>query len=182
MDDLFDQIAKDLPNFPHEVIRDWLLPYAKTDGWPPTSERWAYLLPMAINDLDDLKLLKWSLVKLDLAQTQYSRGTLSAFNGMYKAHVLRENNAYSAQNMGGRRLINPLKYILEKGDFPKPIVILVENGEHFILDGNHRFLAWHCAGNILNLIKQTGDSRPLEALGIQQALPWRPIQSVWLAE
>ncbi len=28
-------IKKDLPNFPDEVIIDWLLPFANKLGWPP---------------------------------------------------------------------------------------------------------------------------------------------------
>lgn len=40
-----------LPNFPVEVLEEWLLPYANSEGWPPAQTveaspngRWRYLL------------------------------------------------------------------------------------------------------------------------------------------
>ena len=28
-------LQADLPNFPTELLSEWLLPYANTEGWPP---------------------------------------------------------------------------------------------------------------------------------------------------
>jgi hypothetical protein len=45
-----DDLKKDLPNFPDDVLADWLLPYANIIGWPPARDineipenRWKYL-------------------------------------------------------------------------------------------------------------------------------------------
>ena len=58
---MFEQIKEDLPNFPDEVIVDWLLPFAMTDGWPPRRmSRWENLLP---HDLVDLSVLQKSFFR-----------------------------------------------------------------------------------------------------------------------
>jgi hypothetical protein len=48
---MINQIKTTLPNFPDEVIKIWLLPFAESEGWPPKidpdgipSGRWKYLL------------------------------------------------------------------------------------------------------------------------------------------
>jgi hypothetical protein len=35
---MLDQISEVLPNFPEEVIEQWLLPFAEDEGWPPTTQ------------------------------------------------------------------------------------------------------------------------------------------------
>ncbi len=68
--ELKTQIIKDLPNFPEDVVEQFLLPFAEKLGWPPggcqndPSNRWKYLL--LSNDLDYWRQLKWNKKTLKL--------------------------------------------------------------------------------------------------------------------
>ncbi|ESX54720.1 hypothetical protein X760_27750 [Mesorhizobium sp. LSHC422A00] len=68
------QAIKDsLPEWPDDVIEQWLLPFAKDLGWPPPvplgEHRWHYIL--AKKPLSWWQGLKWELRDIDLQNPTY---------------------------------------------------------------------------------------------------------------
>ena len=63
-EELKTRIIEDLPNFPVDVIEQFLLPYAEDFGWPPgkrerdPNNNWKYILRK--NDLTYWQKVKWN--------------------------------------------------------------------------------------------------------------------------
>ncbi len=140
---MFDVIKKDLPNFPDEIIMDWLEPFAKVIGWPPDmiSTRWGLIL--AGRPIEFWRTLKWEKKKINLLEIELSVDSSNIRNQLFAAYVSGIENPYSKIENGQARFLNAFRYLTEHGLFPKPIVLLKTRSTHDVIDGNHRFLAWH---------------------------------------
>lgn len=139
----FEIIKKDLPNFPDEVIRDWVEPYYEKHGWPP-KDTWNGVL--FNENFEFWKEVEWKKESLDLTGIKYSNEWLKVFNDLYNAYTQKNiNDTFFGRELGEKgktRWLSALLYILETGFFPKPICLLFKNNEFSVVDGNHRFLAW----------------------------------------
>lgn len=139
----FEIIKKDLPNFPDEVIKDWIEPYYEKHGWPPV-DTWNGVL--FNENFEFWKEVEWKKESLDLTKIKYSNEWSKVFSDLYFAYIQKNiNDTFFGRELGetGKaRLFSALLYILETGFFPKPICLLLKNNEFSIVDGNHRFLAW----------------------------------------
>lgn len=190
--DTFDLIKRDLPNFPDDVIRDWLLPYAEEIGWPPTHSRWRGILSQ--RPLPFWTSVTWSQQDLDLSTLPYSEPALEALNGLKDAVTSDQENEFARGIPNFKvRIKSALQYILEYGNFPRPISILRQNDEHDVVDGNHRMVGWYLSrifveqlkyDNANGLLEQREDmeKRLREKWGIKSVAPGSLIQRVWLAQ
>jgi hypothetical protein len=165
----FDKIKESLPNFPDDVIKEWLLPYADEIGWPPIHDRWNGILYG--KSLSFWQSTSWSLLDIDLNQTIFSSEWIKAYEGLYGAYVRNEDNEYSRGISGGKeRYLRSLKYLLASGTFPIPICLLEEHGEYSVVDGNHRFVAWHVSCRMAREILIADKKYPNEAKKIRASL------------
>jgi hypothetical protein len=131
-------IQKDLPDWPDDVIEQWLLYFANEAdcGWPPPDplgdHRWKRLL--GGRPLSWWKNVTWSkqTVSCDLASlSNKSRDIASA--------MIAEIGNRTADDGTRQRYQNAMQYILEHGAFPGSIIAMkVPSGMH-VLDGNHRY-------------------------------------------
>lgn len=128
-----------LPNFPEEVLIDWIEPYAKIIGLPPTHQRWEGIL--ASKSLEFWQATHWKKITLDLSTLEFSESTKNNLDGMSAAQS-GEDNFYALIEDSQKRIFQALRFLLEHGIFPKPILLLREKDKYSVVDGNHRFLAW----------------------------------------
>jgi hypothetical protein len=156
-------IKKDFPNFPNEIINDWLLPYAKNIGWPPTNKRWENIF--FGKSLQFWQSITWEQQNLNLSKIIFSSKTIEIFEDLKDAYFNNIENIYSRSNPSGKsRYQNALKYIIQQGQFPKPICVLLENDQYSIVDGNHRFIAWWVSCQLINEMnskKNTGSQNEI---------------------
>ncbi|SCB24421.1 hypothetical protein [Cupriavidus alkaliphilus] len=142
-----DALKRDLPNFPDEVSTDWLLPYAKSEGWPPLKDedgmpmkRWRYLLGM--RPLRFYRSLSWTLENRSLVPDTLADGEVGKINGLLRAGLLGEQNEYSAISNSRERLTSILQYTLAHGRLPKAPALIQEASGLRIMDGNHRIAVY----------------------------------------
>jgi len=188
-----NKIKRDLPNFPAEIIEDWLLPRAKDLGWPPTHQNWQGIL--FTKDIEFWSSVSWLQEDKNLLEMSWSKTTLNIINDLQSAYALDEKNIYhSLLGMSGKtRYLSALKYLFEHGSFPKPICLLKEGGNGYsVVDGHHRFVAWKVSYtliNTLNKIQSTVFEDKANSFretlqrkwGIDSIKPFSPIQRVWIA-
>ena len=93
MDTVFQKIKTDLPNFPEEVIKDWIEPFAKKYGWPPSGADWQGVL--FGKSFEFWKTVTWEKKNLDLTKLTYSSDTLHINDQTKKAYVMKEKNFFS---------------------------------------------------------------------------------------
>ena len=152
---LFEDIQKDLPHFPDEVIKDWLLLFANNYGWPPKNKKWESIL--FLKTVEFWKKIEWKKQKIDLSEIDFSQETTGILEDMKNAHIFNQSNAYTDTinlENGQRRYLRACKYIIQNGKFPKPICLLFEDCQYSIVDGNHRFFAWYYVLQITNTEKE----------------------------
>lgn len=142
------KLKADLPNFPDEVLSDWLLPYARTEGWPPVRSaeaipegRWRFLLrkqPLAF-----WSKVKWQKVERHLAfrdlHPQNQEIALLMVLGATKGH----RNLYSDSIPDLKeRFMRVVDHLKENGRLPGAPTLISETGGLSVLDGNHRIAAY----------------------------------------
>lgn len=187
---MLETIKKDLNNFPDEVIKLWIEPYACDIGWPPENQRWLGIL--FAKDLNFWKKVKWEKKEIDLINVFFSFETRQCLEGMENAYIKKEKNGYSTISNGETRFLFSLKYLMEHGSFPEPLCLLFENGEYSIVDGHHRTLAWKSYGTIMKVLKHFEENNQVtEAESfketarrkwqIKELAPFLGKQEVWVA-
>ena len=144
-----------LPNFPDDIIDQWLLPYATERGWPPQEVHgvlcgdWRYLLGTSTN-LAYWKNIFWRSESLDLQ--------INDLDDSSKDSVLQiiSSAIYGIDTMMSRsicdlkeRFDRIVSYFAKHGVFPAPPVLTRCNGKYKLMDGNHRIAAFfYCSGYI----------------------------------
>lgn len=139
---MFEIIKKDLPNFPDEIIRDWIAPYYEKHGWPPQGN-WNGVLFM--EPYEFWQKVEWKKESLDLTKILYSEEWTEVFKDMYSGYMKKPEETFFGRTMGQNgvnRWLNAARHLLETGIFPKPICLLCKDGKYSVVDGNHRFVAW----------------------------------------
>ncbi|VXB07034.1 conserved hypothetical protein [Luteimonas sp. 9C] len=144
-----------LPNFPDEILEDWLLPYAISEGWPPFGEdgaprgsRWPYLLEKKPQDY--WTSTNWSLHHGHIALDELDPRTQESIAQMILAAAKGEENLYSASIPDLKeRFDRILSHLTSKGTLPGAPTLLKHDDGYRVVDGNHRIAAysfyWHLA-------------------------------------
>jgi hypothetical protein len=192
-EDLREKIKKDLPNFPEEIIEDWILPFAKDLDWPPNvaeeQDRWHDILGRT--PVLEWRKATWEFKQIELSKKILSPWGVKSFEEMKRAYLNKEENAYSGlRNSDGlRRFRSALVYVLEHGELPKPIFIRLvkDNDGYEIVDGNHRFLALEVSRGIFNELRGVDHDTAqghrawlTQTYKISSLVEPHPIQSVWV--
>ena len=146
-DDFFQRVAKDLPNFPMPVIKQWL-EHAAGDGWPPRHDKFGEPLGRWRNVLAQRGVVFWRTVTwapearaLRLSELDYEseltvRKIRRAFeNGLPHAPDLPVAGASD-------RVRTFIGIVTKTGRLPVPPVLLRKRcGVLEALDGFHRLAA-----------------------------------------
>ena len=166
-----------LPNFPNEVLEEWLLPYAMSEGWPPAHSahaspfgRWRYLL--SNRPLDYWCSISWKKCERHVSIRDLDPKYQDIMVQMIFAAVQGQSNLYSELIPDLTPRFNRIKdYFAEHGIFPKPPTLLLGPGGLAIADGNHRMAVYlYCYGYL-----------KLE-LDIKLQLRTNELQSYWIGE
>ncbi len=191
---MFETIKKDLPNFPDEIIQDWIEPYYEKHGWPPQGN-WNGVL--FTESFEFWKNVKWRKESLDLTTAEYSDEWMKVFRDMFRAYTQKSENTFFGRMMGESgpiRWLNAARYLLETGIFPKPICLLLKDGKFSVVDGNHRFVAWHFLLQVSYELEKLAHDERMEKLrelakgfsekwgsGTGEVSELSKIQEVWIA-
>ena len=137
-----------LPNFPEEILEDWLTPYANSEGWPPANgldsiprDRWRYLL--GGRTLAQLRSIEWQEHNRHLSIHELRDDYKQICVDMVLGAVQKQINLYSSSIPDlSERFNRILGYLREHGTLPKPPVLLSSESGFQVLDGNHRLAAY----------------------------------------
>ncbi|MFZ3359735.1 MAG: hypothetical protein WA177_13320 [Xanthobacteraceae bacterium] len=116
-------IKENLPNWPVDVIDDWLLYFANEPecGWPPPeplgNHRWAGIL-------GDRPLSWWKDVTWAMESVRCDLDSLAPKSRSIAATMLAEIGRGTADAVTKRRYQQALQHILESGTFFRPIVAM----------------------------------------------------------
>jgi hypothetical protein len=142
---IIEQVEEDLPNFPQDIIEQWMGYYAQSEGWPPADPpegRWGDLL--GNRGLSYWQGVEWHLETLSPEVIQLTPDCEDLIEQIKAAHAERAQNAYS-EFMGEEarnRFHNIIWYLRNEGSLPCPPILLNHDGAYEILDGNHRVAAY----------------------------------------
>ncbi len=121
-------IKADLPNWPDDVLDQWLLKLANRGpdtGWPPPEDleghAWENILGR--RPLSWWKNVTWQLQQSELTFAQLCVGTKRIINGMIDAHVGNARNVYAGANSKAR-VAAALRYISKHGTFRDSLVAM----------------------------------------------------------
>ena len=150
---MLDQIKKDLPNFPDEIISGWLESFANQAGWPPPLDslgypegRWKALL--VNKPMQYWQSVRWEKVSRHISAQDLDPESLERVTNLVLAAVLDQANLWSIFISDLKpRFESITQYISERGELPcAPVLVKGANGL-CILDGNHRIAAYlYCYG------------------------------------
>lgn len=148
MSDLYDRIKADLPNFPEDILEQWIGYYAKYDGWPPSEnpddtpkDRWTHLL--LNRPLSYWLGITWSEESINLNHINWDPLYEKTIREIIFAHVFGEDNDYSKfmGYDGKTRFESILLYIRKTGYLPRKPILIYDNRCYEVCDGNHRIAA-----------------------------------------
>jgi hypothetical protein len=134
-------IKKDLPDWPDEIIDDWLLYFANEPdgGWPPPEplgdHRWAGIL-------GDRPLSWWKAVTWEKESVACSLDCLAPKTQAIASQMIAETGSGKADPETKRRYQQALQPILDTGAFFKPLVAMKFTEGLLVLDGTHRIGAF----------------------------------------
>jgi hypothetical protein len=168
-----EDIKHDLPEWPDDVIDQWLLNLARRPdlGWPPPDpfgfSSWKYILDS--KPLTWWSNVVWQLQTIDCSFDNLAIGTKRIVIEMSSAHLNGANNIYGAMVDSRERFGRALQYIMQYGSFPRALVGMRIASGLSVLDGNHRIAA--------HFVTQSMASDDLERRGLR-----RPSQAqrVWM--
>lgn len=140
-----------LPNFPDEILGDWLMPYAKSEGWPPADHvdsapagRWRYLL--GLRTIAELREISWQEEHRHISIHELRPDYRDISVEMTLAAVAKQTNLYSVSIPDlSERFNSILAHLRKHGSLPAPPVLLSGHDGLQVLDGNHRLAAYFYA-------------------------------------
>jgi hypothetical protein len=165
-------LQKSLPNFPEEILNDWLLPYAKSEGWPPAPDenqrplnRWRYLLQN--KPLSYWQSLKWEKLERHISISELNPEAQGIMADMVLGALKGQVNLYSRSIPNLKeRFSRIVGFIAEYGKIPKPPALIHYSDGLGVLDGNHRMAAYfYCYGYF---IIDPGSELMLKTESVQQ--------------
>ena len=165
-----------LPNFPNDVLEEWLLPLARRLGWPPPTPLGPWASPLMERPLNFWRSVTWTLEQRPLTRAMLSSRSDDIIRGLHDAYINMIPNDYSRLlgESGRDRFYFALAFLSEHGVFPKAIAVLEENGRLTILDGSHRVTAYFAYEQMLSEPSLRANLSP-------GSVPLRPLQPMWVA-
>ena len=159
------QIKSDLPDFPDEVIQTWLLPFARSVGWPPAPfSRWDRIL--IHRPLSFWRTVEWEKRRVSLNGLSLEARSLGQIQGLLDANVRGVRNIYAEQIPNtSDRFRSIVRYLQHHGRLPRPPVLFRTGFQYEILDGNHRLAAYfHVGTSLLGPTCWVGQQRAVDDL------------------
>jgi hypothetical protein len=168
----FSEIKADLPDWPDEVIQEWLLPLANRGddtGWPPPAPlKGAWKGILGGRTLAWWKQVMWKLEEREVTFGALSNRSRQLVQGMLDAHVNNIPNDYAGMLNGKKRFLSAGQYVSEHGTFPKPLVAMQSKDGLSVIDGNHRLTAL--------CFRQAASERVINVSGV----PPSKLHKLWL--
>lgn len=147
MTDIQNCIRADLPNFPEEVVAQWLDEYSENPGWPPEAgylanpcSRWNGLL--RYKSVEWWRTVRWNLENLKPEELPFNDESRESIHGVGEAFVSTFPTKYSFIGDLKPRCQRILRYMHESGEFPVPVFLVCEAGVYDIADGAHRLAVY----------------------------------------
>lgn len=137
MEDSFQQARLLLPNFPDEVFTSWIDKCIRKSGWPPIGIEWdGFLLGRPVSYW---QRIEWKYLEVHLSWPLLGPRSRFTTKCLIDAHVNDLPNLVSAYVQDSRtRFLYIMKYALDNGTVPGPLVLVEENNLFEIAEGNHR--------------------------------------------
>jgi hypothetical protein len=137
----------DLPNFPAELLENWLGTFLQSEGWPPIlgsdgvpTDRWRYLLSR--RSLSYWQSVMWHQEQRELAQSELEPRSLATILSLIDGYINGATNMFTEQiDDGKQRFGSLLNYTMANGTMPVPPVLISEEQGLTVMDGNHRISA-----------------------------------------
>lgn len=135
-----DDLKKDLPDWPDEVVGEWLLYFVNDGlGWPPPDpygdHRWGPILGQ--RPISWWKAVNWQLTNTSCAMEGFapkSRGTVTT--------MIHEIDRRAADESTTRRFTSAFHHILDNASFPNAMSAMQTPLGLLVLDGHHRMSAF----------------------------------------
>jgi hypothetical protein len=150
---LVECIALDLPNFPDDLIRYWLLPYAESLGWPPfpkhrkdIGDSWKYILTQ--KGLSYWASLVWRKERMAIQWDDLSPRSQYSIEG-----VTTKTNGFEVIANSHQRIHRILVYFMKLGTWPVAPALVCHNNLYKVIDGNHRLAAFYIYKRTQQLFK-----------------------------
>lgn len=184
---LLYRLVRDFSHLPKEIIDNWLLPLARTFGWPPTARsNWQPRLRFEQPQFFDQAI--WHQKVIDMARISYANMQIDAFENLVRGYTRGEQNEFTEKlgRDGQIRFNRALKFISEHGIFPKtPILLKNLRGQYEVLDGNHRLSAYYFAQKQFEAFQAWSDpekKRYLDIINIPNLAQPISEQTIWVCE
>jgi hypothetical protein len=153
-------IKADLPNWPDQVIEDWLLHHANRGaeiGWPPPNDvnfhPWGPIIGWR-------PLSWWKDVSWTLEEHEIGFDSLCNDSKQAAIRIADEINKDEAQDNSDARFESAAKHLTSTGEFHTPLVVMKQGDGLSVLDGNHRVTALISCQAQAEAIKQQGGKVP----------------------
>lgn len=145
---MFNDIRKELPNFPESLIYHWLLPLAEDIGWPPVFNadptmkiaRWQSILK---KPLRYWCAVVWKLEYLRPDQLTFTEKELRDLHEMILGHAYCQQTLLTIflGDSSKGRFFRQVGDLLKLGGFTEPPVIVKTGAQIHLVDGSHRMAA-----------------------------------------
>jgi hypothetical protein len=145
---MIEELKATLPNFPEEILEEWLMPYAKSEGWPPFGNdgfpfgpRWPYLLGK--KPLSYWVGLGWSEERVHVEPDSLTPRCQDSIAQIMSAAVMGERNLYSESIPDlVPRFKGILAYVEQNKELPKPPALIRVADGLKVVDGSHRMAVY----------------------------------------
>lgn len=151
-------IKKDLPDWPDDVVDQWLLYFANQPncGWPPSdplgNHRWSGVL--GARPLSWWKKVSWTKETVNCSLTSLSHKSTAIVKELSAAFIKK-----TADPVTARRIKHAYHYIMDNAVFPKPVITMKVSTGLQVLDGSHRMAAFlyfaNDTGGVIYKVEQT---------------------------
>lgn len=141
-------VVRTLPNFPEDLIQEWLAPYVLSEGWPPSVDfagfpigRWRDLLGQ--RPLTFWNLVRWTRESLRFRLQQLHGESLRAVLGLAAGYTGKARDPIASRIRDGKKRFDGLVgFISKSGRLPVPPAVLLTPHGLEIMDGYHRIAAF----------------------------------------
>jgi len=152
-------IKADLPDWPDEVIEEWLLRLANRPdtGWPPPDDvsqhAWGPILGWR-------PLAWWKNVTWKLEDHDVGFDALCAGTKQLTARIADDIEKGNAADNSEARFAEALNHLAKTGAFQKPLVVMKLDDGLSVIDGNHRITALVACQAQAETLKKNGRKVP----------------------
>lgn len=152
-----DTLRAELPDWPDDVLDQWLLPYVSLLGWPPAlghdaapTGRWFAILRQ--RPISEWRRVRWGQISHGLLPDKIAPASLEALMGVAQGALSGRPNLYT-QGIADlqQRFSRIVDYITSNNALPRRPVLVREPDGLAVADGHHRLAAYfYCSGWLQN--------------------------------